>query len=168
MTGCPGRSSVVPLDPPRFRPENDCMALVHAFPLALVIALPLIPILLHLLTLQRLRTVELSTYRFLFASYVQQRRRTQFLEALLAILRMLFILGLVAMIARPVAKRVSGLFQGGSGRDVILLVDCSASMNAQAKGQSAFDRAKESAKAVVAKLAPDDRLTLVRVTGRPA
>ena len=143
------------------------MSFVHAVPLALVIALPLIPLVLHLLTLQRLRTVELSTYRFLFDSYVQQRRRTQFLEALLAVLRMLFILGLVALIARPVAKRVSGLFQGGSGRDVILLVDCSASMNAQAKGQSAFDRAKESAKAVVAKLAPDDRVTLVRVTGRP-
>jgi hypothetical protein len=143
------------------------MSFVHAIPLALVIALPLIPILLHLLTLQRLRTVELSTYRFLFDSYVQQRRRTQFLEALLAILRMLFILGLVALVARPVAKQVSGLFQGGSGRDVILLVDCSASMNAQSKGQSAFDRAKESAKAVVAKLAPDDRVTLIRVTGRP-
>jgi hypothetical protein len=143
------------------------MSFVHAIPLALVIALPLIPIVLHLLTLQRLRTVELSTYRFLFDSYVQQRRRTQFLEALLAILRMLFVLGLIAMVARPVAKRVSGLFQGGSGRDVILLVDCSASMNAQAKGQSAFDRAKESAKSVVSKLAADDRVTLVRVTGRP-
>lgn len=143
------------------------MSFVHTIPLALLIALPLIPLLLHLLTLQRLRTIELSTYRFLFDSYVQQRRRTQFLEALLAILRMLFILGLIALIARPVAKRVSGLFQGGSGRDVILLVDCSASMTARAKGQSAFDRAKESAKAVVAKLAPDDRVTLVRVTGRP-
>jgi hypothetical protein len=143
------------------------MSFVHAIPLALVIALPLIPILLHLLTLQRLRTVELSTYRFLFDSYVQQRRRTQFLEALLAILRMLFVLGLIAMVARPVAKRVSGLFQGGSGRDVILLVDCSASMNAQAKGQSAFDRAKESAKSVVSKLSADDRVTLIRVTGRP-
>ena len=143
------------------------MSFVHAIPLALVIAMPLIPLLLHLLTLQRLRTIELSTYRFLFDSYVQQRRRTQFLEALLAILRMLFILGLIALIARPVAKKVSGLFQGGSGRDVILLVDCSASMNAQAKGQSAFDRAKESAKSVVSRLSPDDRVTLVRVTGRP-
>ena len=143
------------------------MSFVHAIPLVLVIALPLIPLLLHLLTRQRLRTVELSTYRFLFDSYVQQRRRTRFLEALLAILRMLFILGLIALIARPVAKRVSGLFRGGSGRDVILLVDCSASMNAQAKGQSAFDRAKESARSVVATLAPDDRVTLVRVTGRP-
>ena len=42
--------------------------------------------LLHLLTLHRLRTVELSTYRFLFDSYVQQRRRMKFLEALLALL----------------------------------------------------------------------------------
>src|SRR5947209_2242622 len=147
--------------------ENLLMSFVHAIPLALVIALPLIPLVLHLLTLQRLRTVELSTYRFLFDCSVQQRRRTQFLEALLAVLRMLFILGLVAMIARPVARRVSGLFQGGSGRDVILLVDCSASMNAQAKGQSAFDRAKESAKSVVSKLSADDRVTLIRVTGRP-
>ncbi|HJZ93176.1 MAG TPA: VWA domain-containing protein, partial [Gemmataceae bacterium] len=143
------------------------MTFVHALPLALVIGLPLIPLVLHLLTRQRLRTVELSTYRFLFDSYVRQRRRTRFLEALLAAMRMLFILGLLAMVARPVAKRTSGLFQGGGGRDVILLIDCSASMNSQAKGQSALDRAKESAKAVVAKLSPDDRVTLVRVTGRP-
>ena len=40
-------------------------------------------------------------------------------------------------------------------------------MNAEAKGQAAFDRAKDSAKAVVGKLAPDDRVTLIRVTGRP-
>ena len=42
----------------------------------------MVPILLHLLTLHRLRTVELSTYRFLFDSYVQQRRQMKFLEAL--------------------------------------------------------------------------------------
>jgi hypothetical protein len=143
------------------------MSFVNAIPLFAIVALPLIPILLHLFTRQRLRTVELSTYRFLFESYVQQRRKTRFLEALLAVLRMVFILGLVAMVARPVTRNASGLFQGGSGRDVIILVDCSASMNTQTKGQSAFDRAKESAKAVIAKLSPEDRVTLVRVTGRP-
>ena len=59
-------------------------------------ALAIVPILLHLLTLHRLRTVELSTYRFLFDSYVQQRRQMKFLEALLALLRTLFLLALVA------------------------------------------------------------------------
>ena len=69
-----------------------------------LLPLAAIPILLHLLTLYRLRTVELSTYRFLFDSYVQQRRRMQFLEALLAILRTLFLLLLVLVVARPTVR----------------------------------------------------------------
>src|SRR6266576_2405559 len=96
--------------------------------------LALLPILLHLLTLYRLRTVELSTYRFLFDSYVQQRRRLQFLEALLAMLRTLFLLLLVLLLCRPVVKhwdRLFGASAGSGGREVVLLVDCSASMNAR-------------------------------------
>ncbi|HEV3343623.1 MAG TPA: vWA domain-containing protein [Pirellulales bacterium] len=135
---------------------------------ALLWFLPLaaIPILLHLLTLHRLRTVELSTFRFLFDSYVQQRRRMKFLEALLAALRTLFLLLLVLVCSRPVVKHWSALFGGGAGRDVIMLVDCSASMNAQTAGLTSLDRAKASALAVVDRLARDDRLTLVRVAGR--
>src|SRR5258707_7580853 len=87
-------------------------------------ALAVLPILLHLLTLHRLRTVELSTFRFLFDSYVQQRRRMQFLEALLAMLRTLFILFLIVMICRPKVEQASKLLPGGSsGRDVMLLMD---------------------------------------------
>src|SRR6516162_8350486 len=88
-----------------------------------------IPILLHLLTLHRLRTVELSTYRFLFDSYVQQRRQMKFLEALLAFLRTLFLLALVLVFCRPVVRHWDKLFGGGSGRDVVMLLDASASMN---------------------------------------
>jgi len=136
---------------------------------ALIWLLPLaaIPVLLHLLTLQRLRTVELSTYRFLFDSYIQQRRKMQFLQALLAFLRTLFLLILVLVVCRPVFRNWGGLFQSGSGREVVLLVDCSASMNAQSKGQSSFERAKEAAKLVVGRLNTEDRVTLVRVAGRP-
>src|SRR5438105_6498070 len=118
---------------------------------ALLYLLPLaaIPILLHLLTLHRLKTVELSTFRFLFDSYVQQRRRMQFLEALLAMLRTLFLLLLGLFIARPIVQHWATLFGSGSGgRDVILLVDASASMSAQAAGVSAFDRATREARAV--------------------
>src|SRR6516225_201156 len=105
-------------------------------------ALPLaaIPIVLHLLTLHRLKTVELSTFRFLFDSYVQQRRRMQFLEALLAILRFLFLLFLVFMFTRPVVSHWGALFgaDGAGGREVILLVDCSASMTARSGGTAAL------------------------------
>src|SRR3954454_2097550 len=100
---------------------------------ALLWLLPLaaIPLLLHLLTLHRLKTVELPTFRFLFDSYVQQRRRMQFLEALLAILRVLFLVFIVFVISRPVIEpwaRLFGNSAGSGGREVILLMDCSASM----------------------------------------
>src|SRR3954467_14388022 len=98
--------------------------------------LALVPVLLHLLTLHRLKTVELSTYRFLFDSYVQQRRQMKFLEALLAMLRALFLLALVLVFCRPVVKHWDRLFGGGSGREVVMLVDASASMNARTAGQS--------------------------------
>lgn len=126
-----------------------------------------IPIVLHLLTLHRLRTVELSTFRFLFDSYVQQRRKMKFLEALLAMLRTLFLLLLLLVCMRPVVKHWSALFGGGSGRDVVMLVDCSASMNARTAGSSALERAKNTAWSVAQKLRRDDRLTLIRVAARP-
>src|SRR5205807_10505330 len=91
---------------------------------ALLWFLPLaaLPILLHLLTLHRLKTVELSTFRFLFDSYLQQRRRMRFLEALLAMLRTAFILLMVLMVCRPILKQSSTLLAGGKesgGRDVL-------------------------------------------------
>src|SRR3954463_5126270 len=105
------------------------------------VPLAALPLLLHLLTLHRLRTVELSTFRFLFDSYVQQRRRMQFLEALLAMLRTLVILLAVLMITRPILSSSSSpLTPGGSGggRDVVFLVDCSASMGAVTEGRPAL------------------------------
>ena len=130
-------------------------------------ALAVVPILLHLLTLHRLRTVELSTYRFLFDSYVQQRRQMKFLEALLAALRALFLLALVLVFCRPVIKHWDRLFGGGAGREVVMLVDASASMNARTAGQSSMDRARKAALAVAGQMGKDDRLTLVKVGARP-
>ena len=138
---------------------------------ALLWLLPLaaIPVVLHLLTLHRLKTVELSTFRFLFDSYIQQRRRMQFLEALLAMLRTLFLLLLVLMIAGPIFSAHGALFGAGAagGRDVVLLVDCSASMNARSGGLSAFDRAKSAALVVAKNLGAEDRLTLIQVGAEP-
>src|SRR5262245_10385321 len=139
---------------------------------ALLWFLPLaaIPIVLHLLTLHRLRTVELSTFRLLFDSHVQQRPRVRFLEALLAMLRTLFLLLLIFLFMRPVIKNWGNLFgaeNGTGGREVILLMDCSASMNARSAGVSSFERAKKAAASVVERLGRDDRLTLIRVGATP-
>jgi hypothetical protein len=144
------------------------MSFLHAWMLWFL-PLAALPILLHLLTLHRLRTVELPTFRFLFDSYVQQRRRMRFLEALLAMLRTLFLLLLVFLVCRPVVKHWDRLFgAGGSGgREVVLLVDCSASMNAKEAGVSALGRARSAALTVVDRLGANDKVTLVRVAARP-
>ena len=75
------------------------MDLIHS---GLLFLLPLaaVPVILHLLSLHRLKTVEISTFRFLFDSFVQQRRKMRLLDALLAALRTLFLL-LLRVCRRP-------------------------------------------------------------------
>ena len=104
-----------------------------------VLPLAAIPVILHLLTLQRLKTVDLSTFRFLFDSYIQQRRRMKFLEWLIAFLRTLFLLLVVFAVARPVIKHWDALFGGGgSGRNIVLIIDGSASMAAKTEGETSM------------------------------
>ena len=144
------------------------MELVHLSLFAWCVPLVAIPIVLHLLTLHRLKTVDLSTFRFLFDTYVQQRRKMKFMDALIALLRTLFLLFLILACARPMIRHWNTLFGGaGGGRDVLLLVDCSASMNAVTDGVSAFDRAKTAASAIIEKLGSDDLVTIVRVASSP-
>src|SRR3954447_9870473 len=146
------------------------MSFLHSWMVLWFLPLAAIPLLLHLLTLHRLKTVELPTFRFLFDSYVQQRRRMQFLEALLAILRVLFLVFIVFVISRPVIEpwaRLFGNSTGSGGREVILLMDCSASMSARTGGTTAFERAKAAALFQVQHLGSDDKLTLIRVGARP-
>ncbi len=144
------------------------MDFLHFGLLPYFLPLAAIPLILHLLTLHRLKTVELSTFRFLFDSYVQQRRRMKFLEALIALLRTLFLLFLVISIARPVVKHWDTLFGGsGGGRDVVLLFDISASMGTVTDGISSIGRAKQTAIEIVDRLSSDDRVTVLQVASKP-
>ena len=132
-----------------------------------VLPLALIPIVLHLLTLHRIKTVNLSTFRFLFDSYVQQRRRMKFLEVLIAMLRTAFVLFLIFSIARPVVQHWDSLLGGGGGRDIVLMIDGSASMAAATKGVTSMARARQAATKIVERLSKDDRVTIIRVGARP-
>ena len=131
-----------------------------------LLALAVIPIVLHLITLHRLKVTELSTFRFLFDSYMRKRSRLKFMEALLTALRALFILLLVLAICRPVVKRWSAAFGHGGRGPTVMLIDCSASMNARTDGVSALERAKAAAVAVCAHLGEEERLTVLRVTSQ--
>lgn len=144
------------------------MSFLHS---GLIWLLPLagIPILLHMLMLHRLRTVELSTFRFLMDSYVVQRRRLRFLEWLLAALRALFVAGLVLAFARPEAAPLVPSWLGAgtdAGAEITLLIDASASMEAASGGTTALERAKEAARSLAKKVGDDSRIVLIRMTNR--
>jgi hypothetical protein len=126
-----------------------------------------VPLLLHLITLYRLRTVELSTFRFLMDGYIQQRRRMKLLEWLLMLLRTGFVALIVLMLTRPITEKFGFLFGGASGRDVVLIVDAGLTSGLQTAGSSALKRGKEAAAVVAKKLAAADYVTLIRAGSQP-
>lgn len=128
--------------------------------------LALVPVILHLITLYRLRTVELSTFRFLMDSYVQQRRRVKLLEFLLMLLRTAFVALIVLTLSRPVIEKFN-FFAGRSGRDVTLIVDAGASMGLRTGGTTSLERAQEAARTVAGLLGPEDHVTLLRAEDKP-
>jgi len=129
--------------------------------------LVLVPVLMHLITLYRLRTVELSTFRFLMESYVQQRRRVKLLEYLLMILRTLFVLLIILTLARPVIDQFAGLFGSETGRDVMIVVDASSSMALNTDGTSSLDRAKSTGRTIMGMLGETDYVTILRAGHQP-
>lgn len=125
-----------------------------------------LPVLLHLLNLFRLREVEIPTYRFLMQGYVQQRRRIRLVEWILMALRTSIVLLAVLALSRPVAERLPGLF-GGTGRDVVFVVDASMTTGLVTEGSSAIHRIRETVRGAVGRLAPADFVTLVRAGVEP-
>jgi len=128
--------------------------------------LALVPVLLHLIALQRLRTVEIGTFRFLVESYVYQRRRTRLLESLVMLLRFGFIALVVFTLARPVVTRFAFLGTGG-GRDVGIVIDASPSMALQSGGTTSLERARGAAETIINLLGPEDHVKVVRAGSRP-
>jgi hypothetical protein len=128
--------------------------------------LALLPLLLHLLNLHRLREVELPTFRFLMEGYVQQRRRVRLVEWLLMLLRTAVVLAIVWAFSRPVLERFGGLFGGGS-RDVVLLVDAGMTSGLVSEGTSAIHRMREAVRSAAGRFRPTDFVTLIRAGMEP-
>lgn len=97
-----------------------------------------IPIIIHLLFRQKTRTLAIGSIRFLHQVVREHRRRRRVRQWLLLALRMLAVLLLALLFARPYRDAAA---RKGLQQEVVLLVDRSASMQAHdGSGKSAFDR----------------------------
>ncbi|MFW6059180.1 MAG: BatA domain-containing protein [Phycisphaeraceae bacterium] len=129
--------------------------------------LALVPVILHLVTLRRLRTVELSTFRFLMDSYVQQRRRLRLLEWLIMLLRTAFVLLIILALARPIVQRFDFLAPGATGRDVNIILDTSPTMALRTGGTTSMQRATAAAQRILDMLGPEDHVRLIHAGPTP-
>jgi hypothetical protein len=115
------------------------ISLIHAGFLAAGLAV-VVPILIHLLFRQKTRTLVIGSMRFLHQVVREHRRRRRVRQWILLALRMLAVLLLALLFTRPYHNES---FRRGLEEELVLLVDCSASMQArQGSGETAFHRAQ--------------------------
>lgn len=119
------------------------LSLIHAGFLAAGLAVGL-PILIHLLLRQKTRVVPIGSVRFLQQVVREHRRRRRLKQWLLLALRVLAVLLLAMLFARPYWNES---FRRGMETEVVLLLDASASMGAlDASGTAALANAKSAAR----------------------
>ncbi len=117
------------------------ISFIHAGFLAGALAVA-IPIAIHLLFRQKPKSVQIGSLHFLKIVLQDHVRRRKLRRWLLLALRVAGVLLLVLLFARPYWP-VAGAERGD--REVVLLIDQSASMAAQTAGRSTFQRAQEAA-----------------------
>jgi hypothetical protein len=117
------------------------LGLIHLGFLAAAAAVA-VPVLIHLLLRPRARRVEIGTLRFLKRVLHDSTRRRKLRRWLLLALRSAAVLLLALLFARPYLRSDA---TEGREREVVLLIDQSASMSATEDQQTLFARAQEAA-----------------------
>jgi Aerotolerance regulator N-terminal/von Willebrand factor type A domain len=111
-----------------------------------------VPIIIHLIYRQRPRRIDLGTLQFLRVVLRDHARRRNLKRYLLLALRIAGVLLLALLFARPYRSAAGTL---GTEREVVLLIDRSASMGAGDGGTTSFERAQQHAADVISEL-PDE------------
>lgn len=137
------------------------IALAHPGLLWSGLALASVPILIHLFFRRRHRVVRWAAMEWLLAALKKQKRRMQVENLILLILRCALIVLLGLAIARPAVRAAALSPLGGGTRNVVLVMDTSASMGAQQTGRRALDRARERATRVLSDLSSDSKVTVI-------
>src|SRR5580704_14032625 len=114
------------------------ISLIHTGFLAAGLAVA-VPIVIHLLFRQKTRTLGIGSMRFLHQVVREHRRRRRVRQWILLALRMLAVLLLALLFARPYRDES---YRRGLQEELVLLIDRSASMQSrQGGGETAFSRA---------------------------
>jgi hypothetical protein len=125
-----------------------------------------VPLLIHLLTRQARRRMDLPTVRFLQRTLANQSRLFRWRHLILLLLRTLAILALVFAFTRPTLRSPLAA-SGGERVGMVVLLDVSASMSYSAGGLTSLAKARSEAIRALQGLKPGDRANLVVCAAQP-
>ena len=122
-----------------------------------------LPVLAHLLSRRKYDVIEWGAMQFLELGQ-QTRRRFQLEQLLLLLLRMGLILLVVFALARPwVSSRLAAALAPASSRDLVIVLDGSASMSWEGREGNPHGRAVQFAHDLLDELQPGDSAALLEV-----
>jgi Aerotolerance regulator N-terminal/von Willebrand factor type A domain/CARDB len=124
-----------------------------------------IPILIHLLSRRKLRTIEFSSLRFLKELQHTSIRRLKIRQMLLLILRILLIVTLVMTFARPVLQGpLAGALGGSTTTTLVIILDDSPSMGVRNEQGELFTQGRDAVARILDLAAANDRVTLTTLS----
>lgn len=124
-----------------------------------------VPLLIHLLSLRKLRTVEFSTLRFLKELQKSSIRRVKIRQWLLLALRTLMIIAIVLAFARPALHgSLAGLIGSHAATAMVLLIDDSPSTAARNDRGEIFPQIRDAALTIGSLAGDNDNLFVVRLS----
>ncbi len=126
-----------------------------------LIAAAFIPLILHLLNRQKLKTVPFSTIKFLKELQSKRIRQIKIYQLLVIIVRMLFVIFLVLAFARPALNTFLKTPLSESGTTAVVLLDNSLSMQARISMQTNFEKALNVLQKVLKTFKESDRVSIV-------
>ncbi len=132
----------------------------------LALAAVSIPLIIHLLSKRRIKTIEFSSLKFLEQMQKSRMRWLKIKELLLLVLRMMIIALIVMAFARPTLRGFVGSSKAASS--VVVILDRTASMEAEGETGSIFDEAKRMAGRLFDILDPGDVVTIISYPGSGA
>ena len=125
-----------------------------------------IPVVLHLLLKRKSQRLRFSTVRFFVRQDEQASSKRKLRNLLLLALRLLLFALLVLAFARPYLPSSTLAGGGRSARQLVLVLDQSASLQAVDSGGSRWPRAQKAARDLLSALRSDDRAALVTCGGQ--
>ncbi len=121
----------------------------------------LIPVIIHLFNLRKVRKIEFSTLMFLKDIRKSKFKRIRIKQLILLFIRILIITSIVLAFSNPVIEGYNALGSGNSQKSAIIILDNSFSMDIKDATGSNFEKSKSIVNDILSQFTENDNITFL-------